>query len=179
MTNKEAVTAYAQKTKADIIVNWIAYTNVDDCENNIDKTFRVNAIGGGNIAVTAQGIEANLIPISTDYVFSGDGYSPHRNFVLLNPQSVYGASKYLGEQYVREFCPKYFIVRTEWLYRYLVLLKMAVFAYKCDDFYYPEDEDKFEWNDKTIDIDWPEVDELILSEKDKKNPSFEESGFAY
>lgn len=74
---------------------------------------------------------------------------------------------------------KQFFVPKGFAHGYLVLSKMAVFAYKCDNFYHPEDEGGLIWNDKTIGIDWPEVDGLVLSEKDKKNPSFEELGFAY
>lgn len=74
---------------------------------------------------------------------------------------------------------KQFFVPKGFAHGYLVLSKMAVFAYKCDDFYHPEDEGGLIWNDKTIGIDWPEVDGLVLNEKDKKNPSFEELGFAY
>lgn len=119
ITNKEAVVVYTQKTRPDIIINCAAYTNVDDCEKNIDEAFQVNAIGARNMAIGAQEIKAKLIHISTDYVFSGDGCRLYREFDLPDPQSVYGASKYLGEQYVREFCSKYFIVRTAWLYGYV------------------------------------------------------------
>ena len=119
ITNKEAVVVYTQKTRPDIIINCAAYTNVDDCEKNIDEAFQVNAIGARNMAIGAQEIKAKLIHISTDYVFSGDGCRLYREFDLPDPQSVYGASKYLGEQYVREFCSKYFIDRTAWLYGYV------------------------------------------------------------
>lgn len=59
---------------------------------------------------------------------------------------------------------------------FLVLSEEAVFAYKCSDFYHPEDEGGIIWNDKTIGIDWPSIEgvEYIISEKDKKHPRFEE-----
>jgi dTDP-4-dehydrorhamnose 3,5-epimerase len=62
---------------------------------------------------------------------------------------------------------------------YLVLSETAEFVYKCDEFYHPEDEGGLIWNDKTINIQWPDINEIILSEKDKKNPSFEDLGFSY
>jgi len=58
---------------------------------------------------------------------------------------------------------------------FLVLSDTAVFAYKCTDFYYPEDEGGLIWNDSAIGIQWPDLGmEYILSDKDKKLPSFSE-----
>lgn len=53
---------------------------------------------------------------------------------------------------------------------FLVLSDYAEFAYKCDDFYHPEDEGGIMWNDEDIAIDWPKLDNIILSEKDKMQP---------
>ena len=59
---------------------------------------------------------------------------------------------------------------------FLVLSDVAVFAYKCSDFYHPEDEGGLIWNDPTIGVDWfckaPQI-HPILSEKDKKHPVFD------
>lgn len=59
---------------------------------------------------------------------------------------------------------------------FCVLTKSAEFAYKCTDFYHPEDEGGLMWNDAAIGIDWqkvlPEINPL-LSEKDKKHPAFD------
>ena len=57
---------------------------------------------------------------------------------------------------------------------FLVLSDYATICYKCDDFYHPEDEGGIIWNDKDIGIEWPAVDEIILSEKDKKHPCLKE-----
>ncbi len=54
---------------------------------------------------------------------------------------------------------------------FLVLSETAEFAYKCDQVYHPEDEGGLLWNDPDIGIVWPEAGELLLSEKDKKNPT--------
>lgn len=63
---------------------------------------------------------------------------------------------------------------------FFVLSDEAVSSYKCSDFYYPEDEDGLMWNDPTINVDWygaaqvaGQSVEPILSEKDKKHPSFD------
>jgi dTDP-4-dehydrorhamnose 3,5-epimerase len=56
---------------------------------------------------------------------------------------------------------------------FLVLSGKAVFAYKCTDFYHPEDEGGLLWNDPSIGVEWPDIGmEYILSEKDKKLPLF-------
>jgi len=117
--DKESVMTYVKNSKPNIIINCAAYTNVDGCENNKDDAFRVNAIGARNMAIAAEKVNSKLVHISTDYVFAGDGSKPYREFDIPNPQSIYGTSKYLGEQYVREFCSQYFIVRTSWLYGYV------------------------------------------------------------
>ena len=57
---------------------------------------------------------------------------------------------------------------------FLVLSEFAEFAYKCDDFYYPEDEGGILWNDAEIGIEWPKISEIILSDKDQKNPTLKE-----
>jgi len=110
------VLEYIEKYRPDIIINCAAYTNVDRCESDIDTAFKVNAIGPRNLAIAAQKVGAKLLHVSTDYVFSGTGSVPFREYDIPQPISVYGKTKLLGEQYVREFCDKYFIVRTAWLY---------------------------------------------------------------
>jgi dTDP-4-dehydrorhamnose 3,5-epimerase len=59
---------------------------------------------------------------------------------------------------------------------FLVLSQTAVFAYKCTDFYYPEDEGGLFWNDPALGIAWPDPGmEYVLSDKDKKLPGFDEA----
>ena len=62
---------------------------------------------------------------------------------------------------------------------FVVVSDYAEFAYNCDDFYHPEDEGGLIWNYPDIGIVWPEVGEIVLSEKDKKNPTLADSGFAF
>ena len=61
---------------------------------------------------------ARLIHVSTDYVFSGEGDAPLDESCPIGPVSAYGRTKALGEEYVRCFCHRFFIVRTAWLYGY-------------------------------------------------------------
>ena len=62
---------------------------------------------------------------------------------------------------------------------FVVTSDYAEFAYKCDDFYHPEDEGGLIWNDPDVAVAWPEVGEILLSEKDKKNPTLAESQMVF
>jgi len=105
--------------KPDVLINCAAATNVNGCENNEDLAFKVNSIGPRNLAIASAAINAKLVQVSTDYVFSGVADKPLTEYDLTSPCSVYGKTKLLGENYVREFSCKYFIVRTAWLYGYV------------------------------------------------------------
>ncbi|TCO60254.1 dTDP-4-dehydrorhamnose reductase [Caldanaerobacter subterraneus] len=116
ITDLTSVLRFVDEYRPDIIINCAAYTNVDKCESDIDTAFKVNAIGPRNLAIAAQRVGAKLLHVSTDYVFNGTGDIPFREYDIPQPINVYGKTKFLGEQYVREFCDRYFIVRTAWLY---------------------------------------------------------------
>jgi dTDP-4-dehydrorhamnose 3,5-epimerase len=68
-----------------------------------------------------------------------------------------------------------FMIPRGFAHGFVVLSETATFAYKCDDFYHPEDEGGIMWNDPEIGIEWPYKGEPLLSEKDKKHPSLKES----
>jgi len=76
---------------------------------------------------------------------------------------------------------KMFYVPEGFAHGFLVLSEEAVFAYKCTDFYHPEDEGGILWNDAEIGIEWPIDDnmQLTLSEKDKKHPTFQQNRFTF
>jgi dTDP-4-dehydrorhamnose reductase len=100
----------------DWILHAAAYTRVDDCEAHPDRAHLVNGIGARNAALVAAERGAALLSISTDYVFDGRARTPYREYDLAAPRSVYGASKWAGEQAIRELHPRHVIVRTAWLY---------------------------------------------------------------
>ena len=118
ITDEQAVARFVDGAGYSLILNCAAYTNVEACESNRDTAFCVNALGARNLAMAAQQIGAKLVHVSTDYVFAGDGNTPYGEWDVCAPVSAYGKSKLLGEQYVRDFCSRYFIVRTSWLYGY-------------------------------------------------------------
>ncbi|MEX0049710.1 dTDP-4-dehydrorhamnose reductase [Clostridium butyricum] len=119
ITDLKSVKNVLNKIKPDVVINCAAATNVDGCESDEDFAFKVNALGPRNLAMVCEEIGAKLVQVSTDYVFSGIGEKPLTEYDLTAPYSVYGKTKLLGENYVREFCSKYYIVRTAWLYGYV------------------------------------------------------------
>ena len=119
ITDLKSVKNVLDTIKPDVVINCAAATNVDGCESDEDFAFKVNALGPRNLAIVCEEIGARLVQVSTDYVFSGVGEKPLTEYDLTAPYSVYGKTKLLGENYVREFCSKYYIVRTAWLYGYV------------------------------------------------------------
>lgn len=118
ITDRDATIAFVRRHQPDTIISCAAFTNVDGCETNPEGAFKVNAIGASNLAQAAERINARLIHVSTDYVFRGEGDKPLDESERVDPKSVYGKTKALGEEYVKNFCHRYFIVRTAWLYGY-------------------------------------------------------------
>jgi dTDP-4-dehydrorhamnose reductase len=116
ITNLEQVRETLVLHGPQVIINCAAHTAVDKCEEDVENAYRINAIGPKNLAIVSAELGAKLIQISTDYVFSGIEAEPRREDDTTGPQSIYGSSKLLGEDYVKTFCKKYFIVRTAWLY---------------------------------------------------------------
>ena len=104
------------KEQFDIVINCSAYTNVAGAESNFDLAYSVNALGVRNLAIACNKTGAKLVHISTDYVFDGNANIPYTEADRVNPQNVYGKTKLAGEEFVRQFCPQSFIVRTSWLY---------------------------------------------------------------
>ena len=119
ITKREEVMEKLKGVNPDVVINCAAATNVDGCETNQEFAFKVNAIGPRNLAMACEAIGAKLVQVSTDYVFSGKGDTPLKEFDLTAPYSIYGKTKLAGENYVKDFSSKYFIVRTAWLYGYV------------------------------------------------------------
>jgi dTDP-4-dehydrorhamnose reductase len=99
-----------------VIIHPAAFTDVDACESQQDKAFLINGIGTRNIAIAAREVDAKLFYISTDYVFDGTKPEPYREYDNPNPQTIYGKSKLLGEEFVKGQLTEFFILRIAWLY---------------------------------------------------------------
>lgn len=116
ITDIEAVMELARGEQPYAIINCAAYTAVDSCETEQDIAFKVNVLGARNLAIAAEAVGAKMVHISTDYIFDGTKTSPYVEYDKPNPQSVYGITKSRAEDMVKQFCHKYFIFRTAWLY---------------------------------------------------------------
>lgn len=111
-----AVRAAVERTEPEWIVNAAAYTDVDGCESNRALAFAVNCQGAVNISTAAKAVSAQLISLSTDYVFDGRGSEPYETTAPRAPRSVYGSSKAQAEERIAEILPTACIVRTSWLF---------------------------------------------------------------
>ena len=116
ITNKDEVLELITSEKPDIVINAAAYTDVDGCEENIEKAFSVNGDGPKNLALACSKTGSSLVHISTDYVFNGKNNTPWVESDETGPISIYGKSKLEGEEAIVEILDKYFIIRTAWLY---------------------------------------------------------------
>ncbi|MEL7661643.1 dTDP-4-dehydrorhamnose reductase [Acetobacterium wieringae] len=122
ITDKEKMTAIITSEQPTVIINCGALTNVDGCETQKELAMAINATGPQYLAEIARDRDIVLVQVSTDYVFDGSGIieagavRPYRETDPTDPKTVYGESKAAGEKAVSEIAPKYFIVRTAWLY---------------------------------------------------------------
>ena len=116
ITSIDKVMEFARDVRPYAIINCAAYTAVDACEKEEDLAFRINALGARNLSIAAGETGAKLMHVSTDYVFDGNGSRPYRETDPTGPQGAYGRTKLAGENFVREFGSRHFIIRTAWLY---------------------------------------------------------------
>ena len=119
ITKDAELVAKVGAAKPDLVVHCAAMTKVDDCEAKRELAFRLNEEGSRNVALAAKTCGARLIAISTDYVFSGE--PPKEPWAwsetdIPRPRTVYGASKFAGEQMIQMILPEAVIVRIAWLY---------------------------------------------------------------
>lgn len=115
ITNMQQLLQFVKEhPKITHIVNCAAFSEVDEAEKRTEEAYEVNAIGPENIAVIAQKIDARLIHISTDYVFSGKIKRPLSEMDPTDPCSYYGKTKLEGEQ--RALAKGAAVIRTSWIF---------------------------------------------------------------
>ena len=100
----------------DVLINAAAFTNVDLCEKEPDKAFRINAEAPGVLAKICRDKRAKLIHFSTDYVFDGKKRAPYTEEDEASPISVYGESKLAGEKNVFAAQDRRLVVRVSWVF---------------------------------------------------------------
>jgi dTDP-4-dehydrorhamnose reductase len=103
------------KIKPDLIINTAAYTNVDKAEKEKDLAYEINALAPKVLTQTAKTLDIAIIHISTDYIFDGSKQDIYLEDDEVNPLSVYGKTKWQGEEFVRQHL-KHFILRTSWVF---------------------------------------------------------------
>jgi dTDP-4-dehydrorhamnose reductase len=100
------------QVRPDAVVHAAAWTDVDGCEGDPERAFRINALGTRHVVAGARLVGARVCSVSTDYVFDGEAGRPYVEWDDPNPRSVYGRSKRGGEL---ELGPEDTLVRSSWL----------------------------------------------------------------
>ncbi len=116
ITNLKQVQKVLTAEMPNYVIHCAAYTDVDGAETDLETATLINVTGTENIAKVCGENGITLVYVSTDYVFDGtkkEAYLPEDE---TNPINNYGLTKLQGEEAVKTFCKKYYIVRTSWLY---------------------------------------------------------------
>ncbi|MDR0686602.1 MAG: dTDP-4-dehydrorhamnose reductase [Dysgonamonadaceae bacterium] len=112
---KQEIKQFLTDNKIDAIINCAAYTAVDKAETDVDACYELNCNAVRYIAEAAEE-KTKIIHVSTDYVFDGQENKPVKETDVPSPKSVYGNSKYAGEQALNTIRTENIIIRTAWLY---------------------------------------------------------------
>ncbi len=116
LANLDALKAFIQQLKPEVIINASAYTAVDRAESESDLAFQINAQAPGAMAQAANQLGAIFIHFSTDYVFDGKKGAPYNEDDLPNPLNTYGKSKLAGETLALAAGGAVLVFRTSWVY---------------------------------------------------------------
>lgn len=111
ITSPTSINQAIAKYMPDVIINCAAYTAVDKAEEEVSKADRVNHIGAGHLGLICHKNQIKLIHVSTDYVFDGRKQGEYSEEDRTNPINIYGKTKWLGEQAIRENCVNHVILR--------------------------------------------------------------------
>ncbi len=117
ITDADGFEAFVAGAAPDAVIHCAAMTQVDKCETAKDLAYKLNVTGSANVAKVCANLGIRLIAISTDYVFRGDGERPYSEYDEAGgSETVYGQTKFEGEEKIRELCPNHVIARIAWLY---------------------------------------------------------------
>ena len=116
ITKIDEVTQFVHVNRPDVVINCAGLTDVQECENNVDEAYRVNAIGVRNVALAANEVNAKVIQISTDDVFDKESRVPYNEFDNVHPRTIYGKSKEAGEKILTQLLNRVVIIRSSWIY---------------------------------------------------------------
>ncbi|NLL63801.1 MAG: dTDP-4-dehydrorhamnose reductase [Ruminococcaceae bacterium] len=116
ITNQGLVLQMFEYTEIDAVVHCAAYTAVDLAQEEHIKCHNLNASATRSLAKQCGRLEIPMVYISTDYVFGGAGEEPYEVNDKKSPLNEYGLSKLAGEEAMKAFCNKHFIIRVSWLF---------------------------------------------------------------
>jgi dTDP-4-dehydrorhamnose reductase len=112
----DAVQETLRRIEPKLIINASAYTDVDGAEKNPELARTINALAPGVMAEMSRKLGAVLVHYSTDYVFDGRADIPYTELDTINPLSMYGKSKWEGEEHIKQAADAFLILRTSWVY---------------------------------------------------------------
>lgn len=115
ITNEDAVKKMIREYRPSVIFHCAAYTAVDKAEEEQEKCYQVNVLGTKYLTEAAKEMDTKIIYISTDYVFDGTKEGLYQIEDKVNPVNYYGKTKYLGENFIREY-DNHIIVRISWVF---------------------------------------------------------------
>lgn len=116
ISNEESVQKVMDRTDPSLVINAAAWTNVDLAETETESAFRINHNGPAHLARACRDRGIPLFQISTDYVFNGKNGTPYLEDDPACPETVYGRSKLLGEEAVKNLLQEYVTVRVSWVF---------------------------------------------------------------
>src|SRR5687767_13413864 len=114
--NPNAIQQTLRELKPGLVINASAYTDVDRAEKEPELAMKINALAPGIMAEMSRTLGAVFIHYSTDYVFNGRQSTPYTENDRTDPLNVYGESKLMGEESIKQAGNAYLILRTSWVY---------------------------------------------------------------
>ena len=115
ITKKDEVDRVVKEFNPNVIFHCAAFTAVDKAEDMEDVVYDINVVGAKNMTDAAIDVDATILYMSTDYVFDGTKDGLYTEEDKVNPKSIYGKTKYLGEEEVRRN-PKHYVTRISWVF---------------------------------------------------------------
>lgn len=116
LTDLSNINNFIKSSRVDAVIHCAAYTAVDNAEDNEKICEIINGLSVKEIANACKDLDIPLVYISTDYVFDGSKKGKYIETDKTNPINVYGKTKLMGEEFVKDILDKYFIVRISWVF---------------------------------------------------------------
>ena len=116
VTDRPAIEGEILHVRPQLVIHCAAYTDVDGCAQNPALAYKVNGLGTQNTALACRAIGADMVHLSTNEVFSGEHPAGYEEWMIPKPINNYGRSKTAAETFVKDIAPRFYIIRTAWLY---------------------------------------------------------------